>query len=124
MASRAVNRDEEIALVFARVLETIDTALTSLYSVSREDATKIEQGLLDWFRRYARRPGSARPANSLRTDLMMMACRAGHVYSIAKFDQSSAGTEARERSLTLGPEVIAKELLESLEKRDQDGNLE
>jgi hypothetical protein len=120
MSSRPVNRDEEIALVFARVLETIDTALTSLYGVRREDATKIEQGLLDWFRRYARRPGSARPASSLRSDLIMMACRAGHVYSVAQFDQQTPTSDVRERSLALGPEVIAKELLESLERRGKE----
>jgi hypothetical protein len=120
MSSKLVNRDEEIALVFARVLETIDTALTSLYGVPREDATKIEQGLLDWFRRYARRPGSSRPANSLRTDLLMMACRAGHVYSTAQIDEPSPAREVRERSLALGPEVIAKELLDSLQKKDRE----
>lgn len=114
-----MNRDEEIALVFARALETIDSALASLYGVPREDATKIEQGLLDWFRRYARRPGSARPINSLRTDLVMMACRAGHVYSVAQFDQQVPASDVRERSLALGPEVIAKELLEVLEKREK-----
>ncbi|MGH9363778.1 MAG: hypothetical protein ACRD1B_00735 [Thermoanaerobaculia bacterium] len=114
-----MNRDEEIARVFERVLETVDSALTSLYGVPREDATKIEQGLLDWFRRYARRPGSARPASSLRADLIMMACRAGHVYSVAQFDQTPS-TDGRERSLALGPEVIAKELLETLNKRDTD----
>lgn len=115
-----MNRDEEIALVFARVLETIDLALTGLYGVPREDATKIEQGLLDWFRRYARRPGSARPAGSLRTDLVMMACRAGHVYSAAQFDHTLGTSDARERSLALGPEVIAKELLDALGKRDME----
>ena len=120
MSSRPVNRDEEIALVFARVLETIDTALMSLYGVPREDATKVEQGLLDWFRRYARRPGSARPVNSLRADLITMACRAGHVYSIAQFDQQPSVPDVRERSLALGPEIIAKEVLDSLEKRDKD----
>jgi hypothetical protein len=120
VSTRPVNRDEEIALVFARLLETIDTALLSLYGVSREDATKIEQGLLDWFRRYARRPGSARPARSLRADLVMMACRAGHVYSVAKLDEDATPPDVRERSLTLGPEVIAKELLANLQKRDED----
>jgi hypothetical protein len=120
MPSRTVNRDEEIALVFARVLGTLDAALTSLYGVQREDATKIEQGLLDWFRRYARRPGSARPVGSLRTDLITMACRAGHVYSVAQFDQQAQSTDVRDRSLALGPEVIAKELLESIEKREKE----
>lgn len=110
-----MNRDEEIALVFARVLATVDAALTSLYGVPREDATKIEQGLLDWFRRYARRPGSARPANSLRMDLIMMACRAGHVYLSGQTGQA-VSSDARERSLALGPEVIAKEILENLER--------
>jgi hypothetical protein len=120
MSSLSVSRDEEIALVFARVLETIDSALTNLYGVPRDDATKIEQGLLDWFRRYARRPGSARPAGSLRTDLIMMACRAGHVYSAAQVDNRASVPDVRERSLALGPEVIAKELLDSLERRDED----
>jgi hypothetical protein len=120
MSSRPVNRDEEIALVFARALETIDNALISLYVVPREDATKIEQGLLDWFRRYARRPGSARPASSLRADLIMMACRAGHVYSFAQFDQETPAADVRERSLALGPEVIAKEILETIGERDKD----
>jgi hypothetical protein len=120
MSSKLVNRDEEIALVFARVLETIDTALTSLYGVAREDATKIEQGLLDWFRRYARRPGSARPAKSLRGDLVTMACRAGHVYSSAQFDQPSSNRDVLERSISLGPEVIARELLDGFDKRDQE----
>ena len=120
MSSRPVNRDEEIALVFARVLETIDTALTSLYGVPREDATKIEQGLLDWFRRYARRPGSARPVSSLRTDLIMMSCRAGHVYTSAQLTDQFASRDTVERSLTLGPEVIAKELLEEIAQRDPE----
>jgi len=122
MSTKPVNRDEEIALVFARVLETIDTALVGLYGVSREDATSIEQGLLDWFRRYARRPGSARAPRSLRTDLIMMACRAGHVYSVAQLDEGNAVRDVRERSLALGPEVIAKEILDSLEKRGEDHN--
>lgn len=121
MSSRPVNRDEEIALVFARVLETVDTALSSLYGVPREDATKIEQGLLDWFRRYARRPGSVRPANALRADLIMMACRAGHVYLVAQMGQAALPSETRERSLALGPEVIAREILDRLEtKRDSE----
>jgi hypothetical protein len=120
MSSQPVNRDEEIALVFARSLETIDTALASLYGVSREDATKIEQGLLDWFRRYARRPGSARPVNLLRTDLVVMACRAGHVYSAAQTDQLVSTPDVRERSLALGPEVIAKELLDGLQRHDSE----
>lgn len=115
-----MNRDEEIALVFARALETIDATLMNLYGVPREDATKIEQGLLDWFRRYARRPGSARPASSLRGDLVMMACRAGHVYSCAQFDQSRTVPDVHERTLALGPEVIAREVLEGLERRDGD----
>ena len=115
-----MNRDEEIALLFARVLETIDTALTSLYGVQREDATRIERGLLDWFGRYARRPGSARPVSSLRSDLITMACRAGHVYSIAQLDQQAPLDDFRERSLALGPEVIAKELIETSEKHDRE----
>jgi hypothetical protein len=119
MSSIRVNRDEEIALVFARVLETIDTALLTLYGVPRADATKIEQGLLDWFRRYARRPGSIRPVGSLRADLIMMACRAGHVYLSAQFGES-VNVETRERSLALGPDVIAKELLDNLTKRDKE----
>ncbi|MGH9316849.1 MAG: hypothetical protein ACRD1P_07070 [Thermoanaerobaculia bacterium] len=123
MSSRPVNRDEEIALVFARVLETIGTALTSLYGVPREDATKIEQGLLEWFRRYARRPGSARPAQSLRSDLIVMACRTGHVYSTAQLGEPTPAIEVRERSLALGPEVIAKEILESLRKGDEERGL-
>jgi hypothetical protein len=120
MSSRSVNRDEEIALVFARALETIDTALISLYGIPREDATKIEQGLLDWFRRYARRPGSARPTNALRTDLIMMACRAGHVYISAQLTDQLPSRDTVERSLTLGPEVIAKELLEAIDQRNPE----
>ena len=120
MSSKAVNRDEEVALVFARVLGTIDAALDGLYGVPREDATKIEQGLLDWFRRYARRPGSTRPAQSLRADLIMMACRAGHVYSVAQIDEAGTHHDVRERSLALGPDVIAKELIDSLEKPERE----
>lgn len=118
MSIRPVSRDEQIALVFARTVETIDNALTTLYGVAREDATKIEQGLLDWFRRYARRPGGARSVQSLQADLIMMACRAGHVYSVAQSDNQLPVADTRERSLALGPEVIAKELLESLAKGD------
>ena len=49
-----------------------------------------------------------------------MACRAGHVYSVAQFDQQIQAPEVRERSLALGPDVIAKELIDVLEKRDKD----
>lgn len=48
-----------------------------------------------------------------------MACRAGHVYSLAKLE-SPDGDDGLQRSLTLGPEVIAIEIENGLARRGDD----
>ena len=109
--------------VFGRVLPLIDRALVSNYRLAPSEARQVEAKLYEWFERFCRRPGSNRSIELLRSELVLMACRAGHVYSLAKID--SAGDDGLQRSLTLGPEVIAIEIENGLSRRDdpeEDGS--
>ena len=87
----------------------IERALVSNYRLPPKEATEVEQRLYDWFQRFCRRPGSRQP-QSLRSELLLMACRAGHVYSVSRLEDLLSTDERLKRSLSLGPEVIAIEI--------------
>jgi hypothetical protein len=116
MSSTFTGRNKEAASVFGQILPLIERALVTNYRLPPKAATEVEQRLYDWFQRFCRRPGSRRP-ESLRSELLLMACRAGHVYSVSKFEEFLAEDERLKRSLTLGPEVIAIEIEKGLDKR-------
>jgi hypothetical protein len=105
----------EAASVFGQILPLIERALVSNYRLPPRAASEVEQRLYDWFQRFCRRPGSRRP-ESLRSELLLMACRAGHVYSVSQLEEFLASDELLKRSLTLGPEVIAIEIEKGLDK--------
>lgn len=107
--------NKEAATVFGQILPLIEKALVTNYRLPPKAASEVEQRLYDWFQRFCRRPGSRSP-ESLRSELLLMACRAGHVYSVSKIEDLLAEDERLKRSLTLGPEVIAIEIERGLDK--------
>ena len=102
--------------VFGRLLPLIDRALVSNYRLPPAEATQVEAKLYEWFERFCRRPGSNRSIELLRSELVLMACRAGHVYSLSKIEKPDSD-DRLQRSLTLGPEVIAIEIENGLSRR-------
>jgi hypothetical protein len=115
MSSTFSGRNKEAASVFGQILPLIERALVSNYRLPPREATEVEQRLYDWFQRFCRRPGSRRP-ESLRSELLLMACRAAHVFSVSRLEDLLAEDDRLTRSLTLGPEVIAIEIERGLEK--------
>ena len=107
--------NKEAASVFGQILPLIEKALVTNYRLPPKEASEVEQRLYDWFQRFCRRPGSRSP-ESLRSELLLMACRAGHVYSVSRLEDLLADDERLKRSLTLGPEVIAIEIERGLDK--------
>jgi hypothetical protein len=120
MSSSLTGKNGEAASVFGQILPLIEKALVSNYRLPPKEATEVEQRLYDWFQRFCRRPGSRRP-ESLRSELLLMACRAGHVYSVSKLEDLLSTDERLKRSLTLGPEVIAIEIEKGLDKPRPQG---
>jgi len=115
MASGFTGNNSEAASVFGQLLPLIERALLSNYRLPPREANEVEQRLYDWFQRYCRRTGSRHP-ESLRSELLLMACRAGHVYSVSRLEDFLATDERLKRSLTLGPEIIAIEIEKGLDK--------
>lgn len=107
MSSNPANVSSEAAAVFGRLRPFIDTALTRQYRLSTDEAAEVRDRLLDWFRRFCQRPGLRSP-EELETELLLMACRAGHVYSSGRSDEIPS--DDVQRSLALGPEIIAVEI--------------
>jgi hypothetical protein len=107
--------NSEAATVFGQLLPLIEKALLSNYRLPPREANEVEQRLYDWFQRFCRRPGSRGP-ESLRSELLLMACRAGHVYSVSRLEDLLSTDERLKRSLTLGPEIIAIEIEKVLDK--------
>jgi hypothetical protein len=123
VSSGFTGRNNEAASVFGQVLPLIERALISNYRLPPKTATEVEQRLYEWFQRFCRRPGSRKP-ESLRSELLLMACRAGHVYSVSKLEDLLSEDERLRRSLTLGPEVIAIEIERGLDKSQSAGPTE
>jgi hypothetical protein len=115
MSSTFTGRNKEAASVFGQILPLIERALVTNYRLPPKEASEVEQRLYDWFQRFCRRPGSRRP-ESLRSELLLMACRAGHVYTMSRLEDMLRGDERLARSLELGPEVIAIEIERGIDK--------
>jgi hypothetical protein len=115
MYSTFTGKNKEAASVFGQILPLIERALVTNYRLPPREANEVEQRLYDWFQRFCRRPGSRRP-ESLRSELLLMACRAGHVYSVSRLEDLLAQDDRLKRSLTLGPEVIAIEIEKCLDR--------
>ena len=122
MASEPTSRYADIDRVFARTLPLLQSALTQEYRLTAQEASEIEQSLLEWFRGFSRRPGSPQSAASLRRHLLSMTCQAGHVFSSGRLGALGAPDERLQRALTLGPQQIAIEIEEQAEVRGQVDN--
>jgi hypothetical protein len=117
MSSNPSTVSSEALAVFGRIRPLIDTALMRQYRLPPQEAAEVRERLLDWFRRFCQRPGLRSP-EELETELLLMACRAGHVYSSSVTDEVSADHRVQ-RSLALGPEVIAIEISKGLREEDE-----
>jgi hypothetical protein len=99
-----------VSALFRESLNVIDSTLMNLYGVPREDAKRLEEELLNWFDRFARRPGTSESIKNLRPHLISMACKIGHIYWFGKPANEQPQDENAKRSLALGPEIIAIEI--------------
>jgi len=100
----------ELGPIFARTLEALDWALLLHYAIPEKEAAEIRESLIEWFHRYARRPGRSGSLAALQVDLITMACRAGHVYCSSRLAEPRDPNQLVDRSLALGPEIIALEV--------------
>lgn len=110
MLNSSSDRNRLVASLFRDSLEVIHSTLVSLYGVPSDDATRLEEELLAWFDRFARRPGTLESLPGLRPHLVSMACKIGHVYWSGKTESEQPRDESARRSLALGPEIIAIEI--------------
>jgi hypothetical protein len=118
MSSNPSNVSSEATAVFGRLRPLIDLALVRQYNLPADEATEVRNRLLEWFRRFCQRPGLRSP-EELESELLLMACRAGHVYSSGRSENESPPNDHVTRSLTLGPEIIAIEIRKGPEGEDE-----
>ena len=116
MVSNSTDAREKVAVLFKVTEQVIDSTLTSVYGIPSDDAAQLELELFAWFDRFARRPGTPDSLISLRPHLLSMACKIAHVYWSGRADASLVGDERVRRSLALGPEVVASEIEERLQR--------
>jgi hypothetical protein len=120
MSSSPTSQHEEIDRVFSRTLPLLESALIQEYRLTPQEAADLEQSLLDWFRGFARRPGSPNSYESLRRHLLSMACQAGHVFSSGRSGVIAMRDERLQRALALGPQQIAIEIEENAPVKTTD----
>lgn len=104
--------------------EIIRAALTAVYRVPPADSARLEGELLVWFDRLRRRPGAAPSVAALRMQLVSMACRVAHIYWTGQSGETPPADQRLERTLTLGPDVMAMELEARLAKKGSGGKAE
>jgi hypothetical protein len=119
MSSNPSSLSSEAAAVFGRIRPLIDAALVRQYRLPPAEAEEVRERLYDWFRRFCHRPGLRSP-EELEAELLLMACRAGHVYSSGQSNEGSVADHRVQRSLTLGPEIIAIEIQKGTPEREDD----
>jgi hypothetical protein len=123
MAVNSSGTGEETPLVRS-AREIIRVALSTVYRVPPDDAARLEGELLVWFDRLRRRPGAPTTVAALRMQLVSMACRVAHIYWTGQGGESPPADQRVERTLTLGPEVVATELEARLAKKGSEGKTE
>jgi hypothetical protein len=123
MTSSSSGGGEETALLRS-AREIIRMALITLYRVPPLDAARLEAELLVWFDRLRRRPGAAATVAALRGQLVSMTCRVAHIYWTGRAGEASPADRRVERTLALGPEVVAAELESRLAGEGSGGKAE
>jgi hypothetical protein len=115
---QSLPRDPRIRSIVSKASRLIESTLLTDYGVPREEALRLEEELFIWFDRLARRPGVPDSTKALRSHLISMTCKVGHVYWSGRHENVPTDERVK-RALALGPEIIAIEL----EKRaDTDEN--
>jgi hypothetical protein len=106
---KSTSRERTVQSIVSSASKLIEATLTLDYGVPPEEALRLEEELFTWFDRLSRRPGVPESQSGLRSHLISMTCKVGHVYWSGR-----AGEEPRDervkRALALGPEIIAVEL--------------
>jgi hypothetical protein len=119
MSSEPTSRYAEIDRVFTHALPLVQIALVQEYRLSAQEASEIEQSLLEWFRGFSRRPGSPQTPESLRRHLLSMTCQAGHVFCSGRLGTVKSLDERLQRALALGPQQIAVEIEQQALRKDR-----
>ena len=104
-----ISRERRVHSIISKTSKLIESTLVSDYGVPREEARRLEQELFLWFDRLSRRPGVPESRRVLRSHLISMTCKVGHVFWSAHLGEEPKDERVR-RVLALGPEVIAIEL--------------
>ena|ERR1700730_7234872 len=113
------SRERRVRSIIAKASRLIGSALESEYGVPHEEALHLEQELFTWFDRLSRRPGVPESQRALRSHLISMTCKVGHVYWSGRVGEPVIDERVK-RSLALGPEVIAIELEKRIELPGDD----
>jgi len=100
--------DRRIRSIVSKASRLIESTLLTDYGVPREEALRLEEELFIWFDRLSRRPGVPDSTKALRSHLISMTCKVGHVYWCGRPEVPA--DERVKRALALGPEIIAIEL--------------
>jgi hypothetical protein len=117
MSSNPSRTSSDALAVFGKLRPLVDAALLRQYNLPPAAAAEVRERLWDWFRRFCHRPGMRSP-EELESELLLMACRAGHVYSVGQPDE--APNHLVQRSVTLGPEIIAIEIRRATRGGDEE----
>lgn len=104
--------------------EIVRVVLATVYRVPAGDAARLEGELLIWFDRLRRRPGAPSALEALRTQLVSMACRVAHIYWTGQAGQAPSADPRIERTLALGPDVVATEFEARLLEKGSGGKTE
>jgi hypothetical protein len=112
------SRADRVRSILTETARAVESTLLSYYALPADEAHKIEEELFLWFERLSRRPGVPDSFRDLRTHLLSMTCKVGHVYWIGKSDLELPKNEMLRRTLALGPEIIASELEKEIEDQE------
>jgi len=111
---KVYSKDPRVSSILSGTSRLVESALTVDYGVPREEALRLEQELFVWFDRLSRRPGVPESQRGLRSHLISMTCKVGHVYWCGRIGDVPTDERVK-RSLALGPEIIAIELEKRVE---------
>jgi hypothetical protein len=108
-----LSRSGRVQRIISKASKLIESTLTSDYGVPKDEALRLEGELFTWFDRLSRRPGVPDSARTLRSHLISMTCKVGHIYWAGRIGEKPTDERVK-RALALGPEIIAIELEKSI----------
>jgi hypothetical protein len=114
---QGLSRGRRVRSIISKAERLIESTLLTDYAVPREEALRLEQELFTWFDRLSRRPGVPATSKALRSHLISMTCKVGHVFWSGRLNEVPADERVK-RALALGPEIIAIELEKTIEETE------